>query len=78
VYKKETLDHLKERFPNKVDEIFKVTSEELLELKVFIEANEKEKAEELIRKNLIEDDSDGKEDDEKIEENNYNLDTITI
>ena len=78
VIDKETLAKLKERFPEKMDEIFKVTQEDLNELKTIVnwpKINKQEKIEKFIRKNLIEDDIDGNEPNDK---DKLSLDTLIL
>ena len=73
----ETLAKLKESFPEKMDEIFVITKEELSKLKTLISENKQDEVTKLIRKNLIEDDVDGEEYGDK-EEDKVSLDTITL
>ena len=71
----ETLAKLKERFPEKMDEIFVITKEELSELKILISENKQDEVAEMIRRNLIEDDVDGEEQNDK---DIVSLDTIML
>ena len=78
---KETIAKLKERFPEKMDEIFEISKEELDELKTLVNWTEKdkqEKIEKILRKNLIEDDVENKKESWEKWEDIVNLDTISL
>ena len=64
---------IEDKFLEKKDEVFEITQKELIELKTLLNSNKQDDAENLIRKNLIEDDVTGTESSD-----NVSLDTLTI
>jgi len=74
----QSFNDLKEHFPDKVDEVFVITKNELADLKESIQQKNNDKILEIIRKNLIEDDIDWQETGETDKENQATLETLTI